>query len=159
METSASRIGHTPWPCAPLDRTRQTTKERTALPGVTLRAVTAGAAATAAAAAFAGAALASPVSFTSVPTPNHKAAGYSPASKYSPELRPIVQAQGSTPIENPIGFVSFYGYENDVPSADDPSVPQMVPTAADPGTEAQKTEPDKNTYLHFNGGQDGPDPN
>ena len=49
---------------------------------------------------------------------------------------------------DPRDIVSFYGYENDVPSADNPDLPQMLPTTAD-ATEAQKTEPDKNTYLEL----------
>jgi len=83
---------------------------------------------------------------TSVPTANQRAAGYAPASRLSPELAQIAVAQGSTKLENPHGIVSFYGYETDVATVDDPALPQMVPTPASP-TEAIKTEPDKNTYL------------
>jgi hypothetical protein len=115
-----------------------------------------------AAAALAGAAVAASadsgdaIGLTPVATANTKSPGYAPASKLSTELRSFVQAQGSTKLENPQGIVSFYGYENDVPSAGDPSVPQMVATPTTP-TEAQKTEPDKNTYLVFKRGQSGPD--
>jgi hypothetical protein len=83
---------------------------------------------------------------TSVPTANQRATGYAPASRLAPQLQQILMAQGSDKLENPHGIVSFYGYENDVPSVDDPSLAQMVPTPANP-TEAIKTEPDKNTYL------------
>jgi hypothetical protein len=53
--------------------------------------------------------------------------------------------------------VTDYGYENDVPTADDATKPQMVPTSTS-ATEAQKTEPDKNTYLVFKPGLKGADP-
>src|SRR4051812_40668147 len=93
---------------------------------------------------------------TDVPSANQKAAGYAPASRLAAELHQVAWAQGSTRLENPRDIVSFYGYENDVPSADDPALPQMLPTTANP-TEAQKTEPDKNTYLRFKHGLSGPD--
>jgi hypothetical protein len=93
---------------------------------------------------------------SNVPAANRKAAGYAPASRLSAELEQVAWAQGSTRLENPQGIVSFYGYENDVPSVEDPLLPQMLPTAANP-TEAQKTEPDKNTYLTFKRGLSGPD--
>jgi len=91
-----------------------------------------------------------------VSSANQKAVGYAPASRLSPQLSQVVWAQGSTKIENPQGIISYYGYENDVPSADNPSQPQMMPTLQNP-TEAIKTEPDKNTYLVFERGQSGPD--
>jgi hypothetical protein len=91
-----------------------------------------------------------------VPSANQKAAGYAPASRLSLEIQQIAVAQGSTRLESPRDIVSFYGYENDVPSADNPALPQMLPTTANP-TEAQKTEPDKNTYLRFRKGLSGPD--
>jgi hypothetical protein len=94
---------------------------------------------------------------TSVPTPASKAIGYAPASKLSVELQQMSWAQGSTKLENPQGIISFYGYENDVPSTNDPTVPQMVPTPTSQ-TEAIKTEPDKNTYLVFKRGLAGADP-
>jgi hypothetical protein len=83
-----------------------------------------------------------------VPDANGKAAGVAPATKLSPELRQVVAAQGSTPLENPQGIISHYGYETDVP--------QMLPTPQ-LDDEAQKTEPDKNTYLVFKHGLSGPD--
>jgi hypothetical protein len=84
-------------------------------------------------------------SYTNVAA-NTKAAGYAPSSLLSPELRQTLVAQGSTPLENPQGPIGWYGYINDAPSPDNPALPQMVP-AATPAVEAQKTEPDKNTYL------------
>ena len=90
------------------------------------------------------AAYAAPIS--GVPSANTKADGYAPASQLTREWRQHPVAQGSTPLENPDGIIGWYGYENDSPSPSDPSQPQMLPT---PGSmkEAQKTEPDKNTYL------------
>ena len=83
---------------------------------------------------------------TAVPSANPKAAGYAPASQLSTELRQTLVAQGSQPLENPQGIVGWYGYENDAPSPDNPALAQFVP-ALGSTTEAQKTEPDKNTYL------------
>jgi Bacterial protein of unknown function (DUF839) len=108
-------------------------------------------------AAAVGASLASsdgPV-FTSVPSAQAKAAGYAPANVLSPELRTAVVAEGADALENPSGVVTNYGYENDVPSSENPAVPQMAPVGSPPA-EAQKTEPDKNTYLVLNG-ETGPD--
>jgi Bacterial protein of unknown function (DUF839) len=92
---------------------------------------------------------------TSVPTANSKSDGYAPASKLSPELREFVVAQGSTQVENPTPLASYYGYFNDTLNA--AGQPQMLPL---PGamTEAQKSEPDKNTYLVFRHGLAGADP-
>jgi hypothetical protein len=81
-----------------------------------------------------------------VPVANPKAVGYAPASQLSTELRQTMVAQGSMTLENPQGIVGWYGYENDTPSPDNPAATQMIPTAVIP-VEAQKTEPDKNTYL------------
>ncbi|MGZ8716488.1 MAG: alkaline phosphatase PhoX [Gaiellaceae bacterium] len=94
---------------------------------------------------------------TNVPSANTKAVGYAPSPKLSPQLMQVVVAQGSTPLENPSRPTRFYGYQNDVVSPDDPSLPQMVPTAT-VTNEAQKTEPDKNTYLVFKRGLAGGDP-
>jgi hypothetical protein len=94
---------------------------------------------------------------SNVPTANTKAIGVSPASRLSPELKQVVVAQGSTALENPQGIVTHYGYENDVSSPGDPTQPLMVPVAGTTG-EAQKTEPDKNTYLVFRDGLAGADP-
>src|SRR5215475_582111 len=96
---------------------------------------------------------------SNVDTPNVKAVGFAPASKLSKELRQIAQAQGSTELENPnlAALTAFYGYQNDVVSAGDPTKPQMVPTLG-VTNEAQKTEPDKNTYLVFRHSLPGADP-
>ena len=88
---------------------------------------------------------------------NTRAAGYAPSSKFSVELAGQVVAQGATPLENPTSLIGFYGYENDVVSADDPTKPQMVPTQG-VNNEAQKTEPDENTYLSFKHALHGADP-
>ena len=94
-------------------------------------------------------------SLTNVPTAQPKAVGYAPASQLSTELRQTMVAQGSMPLENRQGIVGWYGYENDTPSSTDPALPQMVPVPL-AATEAQKTEPDKNTYLVLKD-QTGPD--
>jgi len=119
-----------------------------------------GAVAVAGAAIFAatvGASLNDISDLTGVPSANPKAAGYAPSSQLSPELRQTLVAQGSMPLENPSGIVGWYGYENTAPSPDNPALAQFVPA---PGstTEAQKTEPDKNTYLVLKN-QHGADPN
>ena len=44
----------------------------------------------------------------------------SPASRLSAELTQIAVAQGATPLENPQGIVTNYGYENDVSSPTTP---------------------------------------
>jgi hypothetical protein len=92
---------------------------------------------------------------TNVATANTRSVGYSPASRLSAGLTQVVLAQGSMKLENPQGIITNYGYQNDVPSPGDPSVPLMVPSGPTP-SEAQKTEPDKNTYLVLKG-QAGPD--
>jgi len=92
-----------------------------------------------------------------VASANTKAAGYAPSSKLSVELANEVVAQGSTLVENPTSLISTYGYENDVVSAGDPTKPQMVPTQG-VNNEAQKTEPDENTYLSFKHALSGADP-
>jgi hypothetical protein len=107
-------------------------------------------------AAIGGATPPSGPTLTGVPTANTRSDGYAPASKLSPELTQTVVAQGSTRMENGSALTSFYGYDNDVLNA--AGDPQMVPTAANPGKEAHKTEPDKNTYLVFKQGLDGADP-
>jgi hypothetical protein len=106
-------------------------------------------------AAVGGAASPDSPQLSNVPAANTKAVGYAPSSRLSAELSQIAVAQGAMKLENPQGIVTNYGYENDTPSPTDPSVPLMVGTGA--GPEAQKTEPDKNTYLVFKQGQSGPD--
>ena len=95
---------------------------------------------------------------TSVASANTRSAGYAPSSKFSVELAGQVVAQGATPLENPTSLTGFYGYQNDVVSAGDPTKPQMVPTQG-VNNEAQKTEPDENTYLSFKHALHGADPN
>jgi hypothetical protein len=95
---------------------------------------------------------------TSVASANTRSAGYAPSSKFSVELAGQVVAQGATPLENPTSLTGFYGYQNDVVSAGDPTKPQMVPTQG-VNNEAQKTEPDENTYLSFKNALHGADPN
>jgi hypothetical protein len=94
---------------------------------------------------------------TSVASANTRAVGYAPSSKFSVELAGQVVAQGATPLENPTSLTGFYGYQNDVVSAGDPTKPQMVPTQG-VATEAQKTEPDENAYLSFKNALHGLDP-
>lgn len=103
-----------------------------------------------------GAALPDSPQLTGVAQPNLKAAGYTPAPKLSKELQEVAWAQGGTRLENPTALITDYGYQNDVAASDDPGKPQIVPTSANM-TEAQKTEPDKNTYLVFKQGLKGPD--
>src|SRR6476469_7328787 len=118
-------------------------------------------AAVAAGAVIAGSGAADPshgFSLSDVPTANERAAGYAPASRLSAGLAQTAPAQGATLLENPKGIVTAYGYESDVTTAS-PSghaFPQMTPTSACP-IEAQKTEPDKNTYLTFRNGSSGAD--
>jgi hypothetical protein len=107
-------------------------------------------------AAVVAAAIADPATdLAGVPAANTKSAGYAPATILSPELSQIALAQGSTPVENPSADISFYGYDNDVLGPG--GKPLMVPTPANPPTEAKKTEPDKNTYLVFKKGLPGAD--
>jgi hypothetical protein len=119
-------------------------------------------AAVAATAAFlvAGSVAGPDVGFSNVTSANAKAPGSDPPNMLSPELQEIAWAQGSTPLENGIsGAVKAYGYDDN-----GPFVP--VVGAASGGNltlqggaqlEAQKTEPDKNTYLVLQG-QKGADP-
>ena len=107
-------------------------------------------------AATVGASLNDISDLTAVPSANPKAAGYAPVSQLSPELRQVAVAQGAVPVENPQGIVGWYGYENDVPSPDNPALPQFVP-AKGSTAEAHKTEPDKNVYLVLKN-QHGADP-
>jgi hypothetical protein len=95
------------------------------------------------------------IALSDVPTANTKSDGYAPASKLSVELRQTAVAQGSTKLDGGTSRVSYYGYDNDLLNS--AGEPQMLPT---PGVsnEAQKTEPDKNTYLAFERGLPGADP-
>jgi len=101
------------------------------------------------------AAHAAPIS--GVPAANVKADGYAPANRLTREWREQPVAVGATAAENPEGMFGWYGYINDAPSPASAALPQMVPASLTSPTEAQKTEPDKNTYLVL-WGQKGADP-
>jgi hypothetical protein len=94
-------------------------------------------------------------SFSDVATANTKSVGYAPAHKLSQELAQIAVAQGSVKLENPTTLTTYYGYQSDV--VNDQAEPVMIPVAPFT-TEAQKTEPDKNTYLVFKHGLPGGSP-
>jgi hypothetical protein len=107
-------------------------------------------------AAAGAAALQSGVDLTNVPNANTRSAGFAPPNILSTELSQIAVAQGSTKVENPDpATISYYGYDNN--KVNGAGQPVMVSAAA--GAEAQKTEPDKNTYLMLDGGLRGADPN
>jgi hypothetical protein len=92
---------------------------------------------------------------TGVPAANTKSDGYAPASLLTREWRQTPVAVGAMSVENPADGVGWYGYQGDVLNSAGSA--QMVPTPTTPATEAQKTEPDKNTYLVL-WGQKGADP-
>lgn len=96
------------------------------------------------------------LTLTDVPSANTRSDGYAPASKLSPELSQTIVAQGSTPADSTSSSTSYYGYDND--TLNGAGQPQMLPTPTTPGTEATKSEPDKNTYLVFGKGLPGADP-
>jgi hypothetical protein len=77
--------------------------------------------------------------------------GFSTPNGLSLELIQTIAAQGSQPLENPSadGVVGYYGYLADGSP--------LIPTSVTTPTEAQKTEPDKNTYLVLRD-QHGADP-
>jgi len=106
----------------------------------------------AAASAGAGTSHRGGLELANVPTANTKSDGYAPATKLSAGLAQVAVAQGSTKLENRSALTSYYGYDNDVLNA--AGQPQMLPTPTS-STEAQKTEPDKNTYLVFRHGLPG----
>src|SRR5262249_28616481 len=84
---------------------------------------------------------------TSVASANPKTPGFTAPNVLSPELSEAVVAPGSMKLENGTAGNPYYGYLGNGP---------FVPL---PGTtaEAQKTEPDKNTYLVFPEGLKGAD--
>ena len=82
---------------------------------------------------------------TDVPSANTKVAGFPRPDVLSPELTKFAVAEGSAALENPSGANTYYGYNVDPAS---PLPPLPVP---DTTAEAQKTEPDKNTYLVLRG--------
>ncbi len=75
---------------------------------------------------------------TPVPTANPRTIGVVAPNMLSPELAEVVRAQGAMLLENPTPPARYYGYNDDRPN--------LVP-ALGSNVEAQKTEPDKNTYL------------
>src|SRR3569833_2726846 len=85
---------------------------------------------------------------TPVPSANPKSPGFSAPNVLSPELQEAIQAQGAMKLENPDPAVGYYGYDSNGP---------LLPLPAQPGKEATKTEPDKNTYLVFHKGLKGAD--
>jgi hypothetical protein len=88
-----------------------------------------------------------PSNLTSAGPANPKVTGMASPNILSPGLQEIVWAQGSWKLENGTGEVGYYGY-----SGSGPMLPPLGSNA-----EAQKTEPDKNTYLVLDG-QTGADP-
>jgi hypothetical protein len=107
------------------------------------------------------------ISLTDVRSANTKAPGLSSPNILSPELQEVVWAQGSWPLEKPVGVdtankVAAYGYDANgtflpVSSTYTADPPASVTFSTTP-IEASKTEPDKNTYLVLDG-QTGADPN
>ena len=88
-----------------------------------------------------------PTDLSSVPAQT-KTLGISSPNVLSPGLDEVAVAQGSTKLENPAPAVRFYGYDSHIPGGSDTSAQApFVPLAATSQQEAQKTEPDKNTYL------------
>ncbi|MEP6815065.1 MAG: hypothetical protein ABI873_05895 [Marmoricola sp.] len=88
--------------------------------------------------------------WSDVASANVKAAGLTSPNDLSVQLAEIARAQGSNVVENPRDGVGYYGYD----SVD--GNPTLMPTGAN-SAEANKTEPDKNTYLVLRG-QKGPTP-
>ena len=93
------------------------------------------------------------VNWTSIGA-NPDARGITVPNALSPELFEYATAQGSQPLENPDGVVGYYGYNANGTLVPDPTLVQ----APGHNVEANKTEPDKNTYLVLRG-QHGADPN
>jgi hypothetical protein len=91
------------------------------------------------------------VGLTGVAKANTKTAGVTVANALSPELMQVVAAQGANPVENPMVLpvgdpavsVTHYGFDSDGPMLPAPGDVQSTTH----NVEAQKTEPDKNTYL------------
>jgi hypothetical protein len=98
--------------------------------------------------AVALAAVTDPGSLTNVPA-NPKINGFTQPNILSPQLQEVLWAQGSYKLDGGTTAVPYYGY-------DDPGTKPLV--AIGNSVEAQKTEPDKNTYLVFKNGLKGPDP-
>jgi hypothetical protein len=101
----------------------------------------AGALAVAAFAATGSASPTDPSELTNVPAANTKAPGISAPTILSPELTEQALARGSYKLENGTAQVPYYGYDGNG------TMLPVYPSWA----EANKTEPDKNTYLTLSG--------
>jgi hypothetical protein len=100
-------------------------------------------------AVVAGATAAGPgsLTLTNIVAANPKTPGFSQPNILSSELQEVVWAQGSMKLDGGTSAVPYYGYDGNGP---------FVPTSFGgtnglTATEAQKTEPDKNTYLVLDG--------
>jgi hypothetical protein len=102
-----------------------------------------------AATAFVAVGLADPPGFHvgNVPTANDKVAGFARANLLPAELTEAPVAQGALKLDGGTDRVPYYGYDG--------NGPLVAPFGS--AVEAQKTEPDKNTYLVLDG-QTGADP-
>jgi hypothetical protein len=103
------------------------------------------------------------LSLTPVPNANEKTAGLSRPNLISPELQQVLWAQGANKVENPSNGISTYGYDDagtfvPVPGSYVAGPPASVTIGQVAPVEANKTEPDKNTYLVLDN-QKGADPN
>ncbi len=94
--------------------------------------------------------------FASVPAQS-KTPGIALGNVLSPGLTEYAVAQGSTKLENGAPCVQYYGYDVHVPGSSDCSAQAPFVPLQPSGQEANKTEPDKNTYLRLYG-QTGADP-
>src|SRR5574338_1697895 len=86
------------------------------------------------------------IDWTSVPA-NQDLRGFTAPNVLSPQLREVTVAEGANRLENPTDTIGFYGYNSNGSHVADPTLVQS------PGrsVEANKTEPDKNTYLRLPG--------
>ena len=94
-----------------------------------------------------------PLDLTNIANANPKAAGMTQPNILSPELQEVIWAQGSYKLDGGTAQVPYYGYDGN-----GPFIPtSFTGTSGLTATEAQKTEPDKNTYLVLHGlhGADG----
>ncbi len=97
-----------------------------------------------------------PTDFAPVPA-QPKTPGIALGDVLSPGLTEYAVAQGSTKLENGAPCVQYYGYDVHVPGSSDCSAQAPFVPLQPSGQEANKTEPDKNTYLRLYG-QTGADP-
>jgi hypothetical protein len=84
---------------------------------------------------------------TNVPSANPKAPGFVTPNVLSPELTEAIVAQGAMRLENPSALTGYYGYDSNGPLVPLPGDVQSTSH----NVEANKTEPDKNTYLILRG--------